>query len=98
MNILLQRRAEIALRSLDKAEQKKILRSLSTIENIDRVNLAQDPKFHKLATGFSGKNLYIYKGSPKIRLILSFEEDACTVEDIVDHDRLSRLMAQRGRE
>ena len=98
MNIFLQRRAEIALRSLDKTEQKRILRSLSIIEAIDRVTLAQDPKFRKLATGFSGKKLYIYKGSPKIRLILSIEEDVCTVEDIVDHDRLSRLIAQRGQE
>ncbi|WP_304511905.1 hypothetical protein [Desulfobacula sp.] len=98
MNISIQRRAEIALRSLDKIEQKRILRSLSAISAIDRVNFSQDPKFRKLATGFSGKKLYIYKGSQKLRLILSFEGDVCTVEDIVDHDRLSRLIAQSGQE
>jgi|GEM_PF-2526132 len=96
MNIFLQRRAEIALRSLDKIEQNRIIRSLSNIEAIDRVNLIQDPNIRKLATGFSGKKLYSYKGSPKLRLILSFEEDVCTVEDIIDHDRLGRLIAQRG--
>jgi hypothetical protein len=100
MNISIQRRAEIALRSLDKIEQERIIRSLSDISAIDQVNLSQEPKLNKLrklVTGFSGKKLYVYQGSPNLRLILSFEGDTCTVEDIVDHDRLSWLVAQRGR-
>lgn len=96
MEIIIERRAEIAFRSLDKNEQKKITHSLSAISNIDRKELVLEPKLHKLATGFSDKKLYSYRGSPKYRLILSFEEEFCIVEDIVDHDRLNRLFVKKG--
>ena len=98
MHVLIQRRAEIAMRSLGKIEQNRILRALSVLLAADWTQLYRGPKLHKLATGLSGKKLFIYKGSPKLRLILSLEGDTCTVEDIVDHDRLDRLIALRGQE
>lgn len=98
MHILIQRRAEIALRSLNKLEQKRIKRALSALSAADWTLLRQSPNLHKLATGYSNKKLFIYRGTPKLRLILSLEGDTCTVEDIVDHDRLHRLIARRGQE
>ena len=96
MRIILQRRAEIALRSLDKAEQNKITRSLSELSFTDQERLRSNQKIKKLASGVSGKILFIYKGSKKLKLILLFEGDTCIVEDIIEHDRLNRLMGKRG--
>ncbi len=98
MHILKQRRVEIALRSLGPREQKKIKRVLSALSAADWTQLRKSPDLHKLATGYSDKKLFIYRATPKLRLILSLEGDTCTVEDIVDRDRLHRLIAQRGQE
>ena len=91
MKIIVQRRAEIALRSLQKSEQKQIARALDELSKADRKLLYGSPKIHKLAAGYSNKNLFIYKGTTKLRLILSLTNDSCILEDIVDHDRLDRL-------
>lgn len=98
MQILIQRRAEISLRSLGQVEQKQIARALDELTAADPTLLYKSPKLHKLTAGFSDKRLYVYRGSPKLRLILSFEGDTCTVEDVVDHHRLDRLTIKRGQE
>ena len=95
MDLQIRRRAEIALRSLQKVERKQIERSLDELLASDRVSLSSNPKFRLLAAGFSGKKLVVYRGSTKLRLVLSFEGDTCILEDVVDHDRLDQL-AKRG--
>ncbi len=98
MQILIQHRAEISLRSLSKVEQNRIARALDEIKTADPTLLYRSPKLHRLNTGYSEKKLYVYRGSLNLRLILSFEDDTCTVEDVVDYDRLDRLTGKRGQE
>ena len=95
MQLQIRHRAEIALRSLQKVERNKIERSLNELLASDRSSLNSNPKFRLVAAGFSGKKLAVYRGSTKLRLVLSFEDDTCILEDVVDHDRLDQL-ARRG--
>ena len=94
MQLHLHRRAEVSLRSLEPAEQKRIHRALAELSHELKLPYSS-PKLQKVSAGFSGKRLYVYKASPRLRLILSLEADECTVEDIVDHDRLHRLFPER---
>jgi mRNA-degrading endonuclease RelE of RelBE toxin-antitoxin system len=98
MQLHIHRRAEISLRSLGKSEQMRIHRALAELTAAAPSLLYQSPKLHRLSAGISAKKLYAYRVSPKLRLILSLEADECTVEDVVDHDRLDRLFPNRRRQ
>lgn len=98
MQLRIERRAEIALRSLQKIEQKHIDRALNELLTFDQATLRDSQKIHMLMSGFSGRKLFVYRGSPKLRLVLSFEGETCVLEDIVDHDRLGRLVKREGQE
>lgn len=98
MQIHIQRRAEIALRSLQKLERKQVDRALDELLASDRAALKSNPKFHLLASGLSNRKLAVYRGGPRLRLILTFEGETCTLEDIVDHDRLDRMVKHEGQE
>lgn len=89
MNLLMQRRAEIAIRSLEQAEQSQVKQALSEISLLTLEDLKQSSKFKPMD---SDKKLYIYRGNQKLRLVLSIDSDKCIVEDVVDHDRLQRLL------
>lgn len=95
MQVVLQRRAEIAIRSLTGVEQKRIHRALAELSTEDRAFFSKSRKTYRLATGFSGKQLFAYRVGPNLRLILSFERDTCIIEDVVDHDRLEWLRLGR---
>ena len=96
MQLRIERRAEIALRSLQKIEKKRIDRALNELLEFDQTTLRHSPKIHMLMSGISGSKLFVYRGSPKLRLVLSFEDETCVLEDIVDHERLGRLVKQEG--
>lgn len=98
MQILKQRRAEIALRSLGTTERRQIARAIDELSSTDMSLLQDGRKLHKLASGLSDRKLFVFKGSPKLRLILSFDKDICTIEDVVDHDRVDRLVNKQGQE
>lgn len=98
MDLQFQRRAEIALRSLQKGDQRRIERALTELRASDRLSLSSNPKFRLVATGFSGNKIAVYRATKRLRLVLSFEADACIIEDIVDHDRLDRLVKREGQE
>jgi hypothetical protein len=98
MNILMQRRAEIAFRSLSKMEKEKIAAAISVLSAVDCTKLRQEQNLHKLAVGRSDKELYVYRGTSNLRLIISLDDDTCSIEDIVDRDRLNQLISQRGQE
>ena len=91
MIIVIQRRAEIALRSLPKTDQKQISRAIDDITQLDQKDLGLNPKFHRLQVASGAKKL-IYRGNQRLRLVLSIEGEVCNVEDIVDHDRLDQLL------
>lgn len=97
MQIQIHRRAEIALRSLQKDEQKQINSALAELSILDRASLYGSPKFHRVASLMSGKKLFIYKGNRKLLLVLSFDDETCVIEDVVDHERLKKLGAIGGK-
>ena len=89
MKLVLQRRAEIALRSLGSVEQSHITRALDELRSATPSTLLRNPNLHRLVG--ASDQMYAYRGSPQMRLLLSLQGDTCVVEDIVTHDRLSRL-------
>lgn len=95
MDLRIERRAEIALRSLPKIEQKYIDRALADLLTLDRTALRHN---HKIQALMTDRKLFVYRGSPKLRLVVSFEGETCVLEDIVDHDRLGRLVKREGQE
>lgn len=90
MNVLIQRRAEIALRSLDPQEQKKVQAALGVLET---TNLGEVPSSHRLRVlkFTSPEKLYTFRVNNELRLILSASESRWIVEDIMAHDRFARL-------
>ena len=98
MEVLIQRRTEVAIRSLGQSEQKHILRALIELQSIDFKELNRHPKVYKLSAGYSKVDLYIYRGSPKLRLIFLAKGDSCIIEDVIHHDRLKRLFHEKGRQ
>lgn len=91
MKVLIQRRAEIALRSLDPPERRKVEEALRWLESTDPSALNASPKLQKLKLA-SPRLLYSLRVGNRLRVILSFNPTEWTVEDIVDHDRLVRLI------
>jgi mRNA-degrading endonuclease RelE of RelBE toxin-antitoxin system len=98
MQLRIERRAEIALRSLQKTEQRYIERALNELQASDRATLRHNSKIRIIASSLPGRKLFVYKGSAKLRLVLSFDDDTCVIEDVVDHDRLDRLLKREGQE
>lgn len=96
MQLRIERRAEIALRSLQGAEQKHVDRALSDLLASEIATVRHSHKIKSITLSSSSRNLFVYRGSPKLRLILSFENGTCILEDIVDHDRLDRLVKRGG--
>jgi mRNA-degrading endonuclease RelE of RelBE toxin-antitoxin system len=92
MQIQIQDRAEVSLRSLRKPEQTKIARTLNKLAETQPASLYRNAKLLKLGSEFPHKKMYIYKGDQKLRLIISVEGDTYTLEDIIDSDRLNYLI------
>lgn len=93
MSIPIQRRAEIALRSLHPTERRRVLRALATLEATEPQIALASGKLHRLVDAAPEGNLYSYRGSQRLRVILSRDQASWTVEDIVDHDRLNRIFS-----
>jgi hypothetical protein len=96
MQLRIERRSEVALRSLSKIERKYIDRALAELRALDRTTLQRSPKLQVLDSAFSDKKFFVYKGSQRLRLLLSFDHETCVLEDIVDHDRLDRMVRREG--
>ena len=88
MIIQIQRRAEIAIRSLGRQEQLRINRAVQKLEATSRFDAQSILHLHKL-NGMSG--LFVFRATPKIRMLLSFEGDVCTIEDLVTPDQLTKI-------
>jgi hypothetical protein len=86
MVLVLEYRAEIAIRSLSRHEQAQVRRALDEIGAIDPNELCQSSKFQKFRAG-SGETFYVYPGTPSLRLILSIKVDRYTIEDVIDRDK-----------
>jgi hypothetical protein len=87
----MQRRAEVAFRSLDTPIQQRIAEALHWFSVSDRALAHKNRKLHKLAGPSADKKLFSYAATPQFRLVLSFDKETCIVEDILHHDRLDRI-------
>jgi hypothetical protein len=93
MRVFIHRRAEIAIRSLSAAEQKRVARALTALGAMKPQELIGHQNLRQLATP-SGAPLFTYRMGESLRLVLSLDSDQCTIEDVVDQDRLARLADQ----
>jgi|SRR4051794_18704470 hypothetical protein len=94
MSVLLRNRVEIALRSLNQPEREKVYKAILSLEKASnsgelikrhhwRLNLLKLP---------SKEKLYSFRVGKTLRLILSSRKSQWIVEDIINHDRLARLL------
>jgi hypothetical protein len=90
------KRAEVALRSLGNADRISIHKALEKLRNINIQTLMRSRQLKKSQTP-SGEPLYIYRGNLRLRIILSKQNSSWIVEDIIDHDRLDRILRERER-
>ena len=95
--MLIERRAEIALRSLGGPDERKIKQALRVLESADYRDISNNSKIYRALPVQGSKPLYVYRASPRLRLIFAVEEETCTVLDLVDQDRLGRLLPEGGR-
>lgn len=94
MEIVIERRAEIALRSLERNEQKEISAALKRISSVTPNELPQITNLHRIHT-YSGDKLYEYRvfpGNQRLSLVSSIQGDTYIVEDVVPQDKLKRLL------
>jgi hypothetical protein len=96
MNVLLEGRAEIALRSLDPPERQSVQAALEVLEHADLGALKSSGKLHAMKLS-SPERLYSFRVNKMLRLILSERLSQWIVEDIVNHDRLARLLPATAR-
>jgi mRNA-degrading endonuclease RelE of RelBE toxin-antitoxin system len=90
MNVRLQDRAEVALRSLDPPQQEKVHAAIQVLERNDLGKLKGSQKLRALKLA-SQERLHSFRVNNMLRLILSASPSQWIVEDIMQHDRLARL-------
>ncbi len=86
MNLSIQRRAEITLRSLSPSERKTVIDALNKLRLLDDTEVGSSPNILKLQS----TNLYRYRVG-RFRIILSKNDSGWTVEDIMYRDKFDRL-------
>ena len=97
MNLLFERRAEIAMRSLRGIDLKQVQRLLYELGALRSSEIFRHHKIHKLATP-SGEPLYVYgSGGTNLRIVMKIVGENCLIIDIVDRDRLARILSDRGK-
>jgi hypothetical protein len=95
MLIILEGRAEVALRSLSPKDAGRVMRAIHDLGQTKRELMFRSHNIKKLILGRPDKDFFVYRASARLRLVLSFEGDACTVEDILDRSRLERYSGVR---
>ena len=96
MNVQLQDRAEVALRSLDPPEREKIRAALRELEKTDLGKAERTRKLRALKLASQAK-LYSFNAGGILRLILSYRPSQWVVEDIMLRDGLARFLLPNGR-
>jgi mRNA-degrading endonuclease RelE of RelBE toxin-antitoxin system len=97
MNVQLQDRAEVALRSLDPPEREKIRTALRELEKTDLAKGEHSRKLRTLKLASQAK-LYSFSAGRIFRLILSYSPSKWVVEDIMLRDGLARFLLPNGRQ
>lgn len=96
MRVIIQGSAEIALRSLSLQERSKLQHAIELLLSMSPEELMRSGKL-RLQKAHSGENIYVYRGTQRLRVVLSRTEQTWIVEDIVDHERLDRLLPKLRR-
>jgi len=94
--MMIQKRAEIALRSLETGEQKRLLSAIEKLDGLDVDILKRQGKLQTLCG--RGEPLYTYRGTQRLRILLSRQKNIWIVEDIVAHDRLKRIISEKNQQ
>lgn len=81
-------RAAIGYENLSPQTKKKADRLLALLRRFPIQAEPLKDKVHKLAAGFSAKQLYIGKVDTKFRAILAIDRDKASIVEIAHHDRL----------
>lgn len=95
MEVGLLRRVETGLRGLTQTEQRQIKKALKEIGSLTLDEFHQHPKVHQFTAG-SGEQLYAFPGTKEFQLVLSLENNKCTVEDVFLKERLCGFLANLG--
>jgi len=86
----MQRRAEIALSSLDKKEQEELNRVLKKLEAFSLEEFIDSPLKKEFTSKFFNERIYVVEGNSNFKIIVSLNkgEKNCTIEDIFSCQRL----------
>jgi mRNA-degrading endonuclease RelE of RelBE toxin-antitoxin system len=95
MQVGLEPRAEVALRSLANVERAKVEQALRLMSELDRHSLSGTSRVQRLA-GLQVRDLYSYKASDRLRIVFSFQGDRIVVQDIANRERLKHLTGGLG--
>lgn len=94
--LILHRRAQKGLRGLSQRETKRALIALNDLSEQYLSSLQQGHKVYRMKASEGGK-FYVYKSSPRIRIIFKQLSDRILeVEDVVSHDTLEKYFNWRG--
>ena len=94
MKVTFRSRAEVAFRSLDALDRAKVAAVLQNAETGGSQALTRGNQLRKLHQP-SNNNLYAIRVTPRLRLVVSLQNDVLTVEDIAPPDRVDRLLRDR---
>jgi hypothetical protein len=93
MDVVLHRRAEIALRSLPPKDHTQVLASLRRLTAEPLSALTSTGKVRKISG--PSKGLYSYRATPRLRLVFSTQSNKYLIEYIADHDHLEKIIRAR---
>jgi hypothetical protein len=94
MKVILQGRAEVALRSLDAQDRHRVETILRGLETSDLQALPRDTRLLKLRQ-LSNVVMYAIRATTRLRIVVSLRDSALVVEDIVPRDRVDHLILDR---
>jgi hypothetical protein len=95
MLIKVQKRAEIALHSLRELDRDSILKIFIKLEILPFKEIKKLGLLHKIKLE-TDKPLFLIRAGKKFRIVVSLgEQEEVTIEDIVPHSRLDRLLSGR---
>lgn len=92
MDVYIEKRAEVALRTLSSSDQRKVEKTLQHLSSIvpKQLTLSNDIRALRVA---SGQMVYIARVGRALRMVFSIKGNDCFVQDIVHRDRIERIVS-----
>ena len=95
MRYILERRAEVALRSLPHLERQRFDRAIASMLELSPQEIASHGSVRLLGES-SQSRLYSYRSSATLRIIFSIGEDLLIVQDILNRHRVRQIFGTSG--